>query len=122
MGKYEEELRETKRHAEQGEIAYKKRIDILQAKVDNFGASYKALKRRRDFEIEGFTNDILMLRKQLKGLEKHILKFGPVEDREMRLLTIARESGKKAEKISGDLHNLKGKVYDLEWDVQRLPF
>ncbi|KAG5462795.1 MAG: hypothetical protein BJ554DRAFT_3514, partial [Olpidium bornovanus] len=60
------------------------------------GTSYKTLKRRRDLEIEGFTNDILILRKQLKVLEKHILKFGPVEDRELQLLTIGGVSGRFA--------------------------
>ena len=50
--------------------------------------SYNALKKRRDYEIEGFTNDILMLRKQLRVLEKSILKYGPLEDKELVLLTI----------------------------------
>jgi hypothetical protein len=50
--------------------------------------SYSSLKKRRDYEIEGFTNDILMLRKQLKMLEKNILKYGPLEDKELVLLTL----------------------------------
>ena len=48
------------------------------------------MKKRRDYEIEGFTNDILMLRKQLKLLEKNILKYGPLEDKELVLLTIGK--------------------------------
>ncbi len=50
--------------------------------------SYNSLKKRRDYEIEGFTNDILMLRKQLKILEKNILKYGPLEDKELQLLNL----------------------------------
>jgi coiled-coil domain-containing protein 77 len=52
------------------------------------GISYHTLKRRRDYEIEGFTNDIMLLRKQLKAMEKHILKYAPVEDEELQLLRI----------------------------------
>jgi hypothetical protein len=69
--------------------------------------SYNSLKRRRDYEIEGFTNDILILRKQLRVLEKSILKYGPLEDRELVLLSIARETGEKAARISSDLQGLK---------------
>jgi hypothetical protein len=69
--------------------------------------SYVALKKKRDFEIEGFTSDILLLRKQLKTLEKAILKYAPLEDKEFALLNIARNTGKKAIEISTSLQNLK---------------
>ena len=48
-----------------------------------------------------------MLRKQLKVLEKSILKYGPLEDRELVLLNLARDTGHKAAQISSDLQNLK---------------
>ncbi len=91
--------------------------------MDTITSSYNSLKKRRDYEIEGFTNDILMLRKQLKLLEKNILKYGPLEDKELVLLTIgkslhrastlshvyciAKNTGEKAEKISTELQGLK---------------
>lgn len=53
-----------------------------------FHSSYSAIKRRRDYEIEGFTNDILTLRKQLRTLEKSILKYGSLEDKELVLLNL----------------------------------
>ena len=84
--------------------------------------SYSSLKRRRDYEIEGFTNDILILRKQLKVLEKNILKFGPLEDKELVLLNLARETGLKAAKISTDLQGYKSKIYNIEKQVESPAF
>lgn len=78
------------------------------------------MKRRRDYEIEGFTNDILALRKQLRTLEKSILKYGCLEDKELILLNLARETGERAGKISSDLQHLKAKVYSTEKQVQSL--
>jgi hypothetical protein len=63
-------------------------ILLTQSTPFNLTISFTALKKRRDYEIEGFTNDILMLRKQLKVLEKNILKYGPLEDKELILLSL----------------------------------
>ena len=38
--------------------------------------------------MEGFTSDILSLRQQLRNLEKSILKYGALEDKELILLNI----------------------------------
>ena len=84
--------------------------------------SYKSLQKRRNYEIEGFTNDILILRKQLKTLEKTILKFGPLEDRECVLLTETQKTGQRAVKISKDLIGLKGKIWQSEKDLRNLVF
>ena len=65
------------------------------------------MKKRRHFEIEGFTNDIISLRKQLKVLEKSILKYAPLADKEFLLLNIARQTGMKVESLSGGLHQMK---------------
>ena len=69
--------------------------------------SYKLLQKRRNHEIEGFTNDIILLRKQLKTLEKTILKFAPIEDRECVLLSMAKATGDKVSKMSSDLQGMK---------------
>jgi hypothetical protein len=50
--------------------------------------SYNNMKKRRNYDFEGFSNDIATLRKQLKGLEKQILKYAPYDDREYRLMNI----------------------------------
>jgi hypothetical protein len=82
--------------------------------------SYAALQRRRDYEIEGFTNDIISLRQQLRVLEKSILKYGALEDKELVLLNLARVTGERAGKISNQLQSLKGKIYDAEETIQSL--
>jgi coiled-coil domain-containing protein 77 len=75
------------------------------------------LKKRRDYEIEGFTNDILTLRKQLRVLEKNLLKFGSLEDKELVILNLARLTGERAGKISSQLSNLKVKGFDTAKDI-----
>lgn len=90
------------------EGTYAKKVDILSRKVTSSHAkyvytwhllythvprldmqrSYKSLNKRRDHEIEGFTNDIMLLRKQVQVLEHHLLQYGPLEDRELLLLQL----------------------------------
>jgi coiled-coil domain-containing protein 77 len=65
------------------------------------------LQRRRDYEIEGFTSDIVNLRQQLRNLEKNVLKYGTLEDKEMILLNLTRLTGERASKISGQIQNIK---------------
>ncbi|KAI9204825.1 uncharacterized protein BJ171DRAFT_503751 [Polychytrium aggregatum] len=120
IAKQEENLRIYKTRAEQAEQTMRKKTEALKNRLEAITADYSSLKRRRNHEIEGFTNDILALRKQLKTLEKHILKYGPLEDKELLLLNIARETGSRAAKMSTDLSNLKAKVYATEKQVQSL--
>ncbi|KAJ3322404.1 Coiled-coil domain-containing protein 77 [Boothiomyces sp. JEL0866] len=69
---------------------YKSKVDAANQKYHGINVSYMALKRRRDYEIEGFTSDILNLRQQLRTLEKSILKYGALEDKELILLNIGK--------------------------------
>ncbi|KAH9249998.1 hypothetical protein BASA81_012246, partial [Batrachochytrium salamandrivorans] len=73
---------------DQTEAANTRKINYFKSRLETVNASYTSLKRRRDYEIEGFTNDILSLRKQLRTLEKNILKFSPLEDKELVLLNL----------------------------------
>jgi coiled-coil domain-containing protein 77 len=59
--------------------------------------------------MEGFTNDIMMMRKQIKSLEHHILKYSTLENEqnEHELLEKVKETGKKASKMSTELQGLK---------------
>ncbi|KAJ3281843.1 Coiled-coil domain-containing protein 77 [Borealophlyctis nickersoniae] len=122
LGKYEEEIRVVTANAANAEAACKRKIEHLQNRLSAINSSYASLKRRRDYEIEGFTNDILMLRKQLKSLEKSILRYAPLEDKELVLLNLARETGERVSKISSDLHGLKAKLYSTEEEVRSLAF
>ncbi|KAJ3057258.1 Coiled-coil domain-containing protein 77 [Rhizophlyctis rosea] len=114
-------------HDPQGALATanqsnKKTVDHLKSRLSATASSYQSLKRRRDYEIEGFTNDILMLRKQLKTLEKTILKINPLEDKELLLLNLARETGERVAKISTGLHGLKAKVHATEDEIRSIAF
>ncbi|KAJ3417218.1 hypothetical protein HDV05_006424 [Chytridiales sp. JEL 0842] len=137
--KAEDDLRTTKQKLEAAEKSASKKTDYLTERIrtltsrflqiltfyrrrPNQLTSYNSLKRRRDYEIEGFTNDILMLRKQLRILEKSILKYGPLEDRELVLLSLARETGEKAARISSDLQGIKSKMIAAEQDLRSLKF
>jgi hypothetical protein len=67
------------------------------------------------------------LRQQLRLLEKSILKYGTLEDKELVLLNlgtavlnIARLTGERAGKISNQLQTLKSKIYSAENAVQAL--
>ena len=104
------------------EHTYEKKQEFLKQRTDSITQSYNSLKKRRDHEIEGFTNDIIHLRKSLKKLEKYILKFGPLEDKELVLLDIARETGLKIEKISSSLSGLKNRIYSAENELRNLAF
>ncbi|KAJ3304372.1 Coiled-coil domain-containing protein 77 [Kappamyces sp. JEL0829] len=120
--KLESELKATKEHTGKREVALNQKIEYLKSKFESVNANYLALKKRRDYEIEGFTSDIINLRNQLRLLEKSILKYGSLEDKEMVLLNLARLTGERASKISRQLQNIKTKVYNTEQAVQSLEF
>ncbi|ORY48279.1 hypothetical protein BCR33DRAFT_714666 [Rhizoclosmatium globosum] len=122
LAKSEEELKTVKKKVEVVERGSQKKENVLGSRIELLTKNYNALRRRRDYEIEGFTNDILLLRKQLKILEKSILKYGPLEDRELVLLNLARETGTRAAQISTDLQGLKNRVLGVENDVRGLVF
>ncbi|KAI8807151.1 hypothetical protein BJ742DRAFT_813626 [Cladochytrium replicatum] len=117
--KAEELAKVLKTKAQDSATQYEKKANYLRSRFDAVIANYNNLKRRRDYEIEGFTNDILHLRKQLKTLEKSILKYGPLEDKELILLNLAQETGRRAAQISTGLQSLKAKIYATENDLRR---
>ncbi|KAJ3370381.1 Coiled-coil domain-containing protein 77 [Allomyces arbusculus] len=121
LAKYEEELRRSKLDGEQREAGNKKKIEVLQSKLDALRNSYKALKKRRDFEIEGFTNDILILRKQVRSLEAHIIKYGPLQDQEMAVLDVVKKTAGKAQRIQDEMVGLKRKIQGMEADLHSIP-
>lgn len=95
--KLEEELSAVKGQAAERDTNLQKKINFYKTRFDQINTkyipsnpSYMALKRRRDYEIEGFTSDIISLRKQLRVLEKSILKYGALEDKELVLLNLGR--------------------------------
>ncbi|KAJ3337071.1 Coiled-coil domain-containing protein 77 [Gonapodya sp. JEL0774] len=94
--------------------------DALKQRVNALRSTYNSLRRRREYEIEGFRSDIVSLRNKVRELERHIGRWAGLEGKEAELLEMARETGRQADKISTDLHGLKAKVYDIEDDLRNL--
>ncbi|CAB4444858.1 unnamed protein product [Rhizophagus irregularis] len=116
---YEGELRSIKFEKEQYEESSNRKIQILQKKVETLTNNYNNMKKRRNYDFEGFSNDIATLRKQLKGLEKQILKYAPYDDREYRLMNIAKENERQIDKVSSELRMLEAPLIaekeEREW-------
>jgi chromosome segregation ATPase len=122
LGKYEEELKIEKSKNQNIDEKYKKKIEILNNKIKKINSNYKSLEKRRDCEIEGFTNDILRLRKQLKALENHLVNTESPLDKEMELLNLARNTGKRAEKMTEEIKKYKNKISNIEKQIHTLAF
>jgi len=116
---YEGELKSIKFEKEQYEESSTRKIQILQKKVETLTNNYNNMKKRRNYDFEGFSNDIAMLRKQLKGLEKQILKYAPYDDQEYHLMNIVKETERQIDKVSNELRTLKapytGEKEEREW-------
>jgi coiled-coil domain-containing protein 77 len=62
---------------EQGDVTkdmFKDRQDKMAKRLQIMNDRYKELEKRRNMEIEGFKNDIKLLRQKLKGVEKQLFK------------------------------------------------
>ncbi|KXS22454.1 hypothetical protein M427DRAFT_50774 [Gonapodya prolifera JEL478] len=97
-----------------------KTVDALKQRTAVLRNSYESLRRRREYEIEGFRSDIVMLRGKVRELERYIARWAGLEGKEAELLEMARETGRHADKISTELHGLKAKMYDLEDEMRSL--
>lgn len=53
----------------------KKRAAYLVQRAQQATQAYVSLRKRRDYEIEGFTSEIIALRKEIKKMEKMVLRF-----------------------------------------------
>jgi uncharacterized protein YlxW (UPF0749 family) len=67
------------------------------------------------------------LRKQVQILENAVVtqqeeNKDPLNDKELMLLNLARETGRKAARVTNELHDLKAKMYKVERDVRQLAF
>ncbi|KAI9001951.1 hypothetical protein BC832DRAFT_593803 [Gaertneriomyces semiglobifer] len=122
LAKYESELHTQKIQHTQEISSQQKKVSALQSRLGTLTSTYSALKKRRDYEIEGFTNDILNLRKQMKHLERGILRFAPLDHREMVLLKIAEKVSGEVERISTDVTGIKQRVYAAEEDLRNVKY
>lgn len=120
LAAYEHEIKGIQESMSRMEEVHKKRCDGLVSRAQQATSAYISLRKRRDYEIEGFTNEIIALRRDIKRMEKTLLKFGPLEDRELVLLGIVQETGRKADGIGRELRGVKNKVYGIENQIQGL--
>lgn len=70
----EEELCQVREEYEASKGMFKERTDRLTKRLALMNQRYSGLDKRRGFEVEGFKNDIKLLKQQLKDLEKQLYK------------------------------------------------
>ena len=70
----EDELGRVKEETDVGRELFKERNDKVSKRLTLMNQRYAALEKRRALEVEGFKNDIKMLRSKLKNVEKHLFK------------------------------------------------
>ena len=100
----------------------KRQADAIQQRLDLATKELKTFKKRRQAEIEGYTNEIQILKKELKKQEKQNTKSIQLEDREHEYLKFAQQTGRRASKLSGALHDIKARVYEAERKLHGLTF
>jgi hypothetical protein len=107
ISRLEDDIRVLRAETTERIASLAQKINYYKSRYDMVNRNYVALQRRRDYEIEGFTNDILSLRTQLRNLERSIVKYDSLEDKELVLLNLARATGERANQISNHLQDLK---------------
>ena len=73
-------------------------------------------------EIEGYKNDVRLLRQRLREVEKQLYKLtlSLSGDQELQILSQVKRTALNSKKLVGDLQNLKAKLYSLENDARHV--
>ena len=71
----EDELGRIKEETDVGRELFKERNDKVSKRLALMNQRYNALEKRRSLEVEGFKNDIKMLRSKLKTVERHLSRY-----------------------------------------------
>lgn len=105
-----------------GKDAFKSKTEKLSQRLKLMNQRYNALEKRRGLEIEGFKNDIKILRSRLKEVEKQLFKVtvNLGEQFDYEILHNTHKTALRSKKIAGELHGLKSKVYEMEKDLRNL--
>lgn len=118
----EDELSRIREEGDVGKEIFKDRSDKMGKRLRMVTQRYEALEKRRAMEVEGFKNDIKLLRQRLKDVEKQLFRVtlgvGPNQD--LAILHEVRDSNTRTRKIQGELHRLKAKIYGLEGDLRHV--
>ena len=118
----EEELAKVKDETEASRGLFKERTDKLTKRLELMNARYEALEKRKALEIEGYKNDVRLLRQRLKEVEKQLYKLtlSLTGDQDMQILTQVKRTAANSKKLVGDLQNLKAAIYSLERDTRNV--
>ena len=101
---------------------------------------YEALEKRRSLEVEGYKNDVRILRQKLKDLEKKLYKVLIILENcltnelfnlqltttmssshyDLEMLTHVKETAVTSKKVMDDLQKLKAKLYTIEKDFRNV--
>ncbi|CAB4026700.1 Hypothetical predicted protein, partial [Paramuricea clavata] len=118
----EDELGRIKEETDVGLELFKERNDKVSKRLALMNQRYAALEKRRALEVEGFKNDIKMLRNKLKNVEKHLFKVTvdvPIDgDVDQEVLRNVHATAARSKYLVGELHHLKAKIYSLENDLR----
>ena len=107
----EDELGRIKEETDVGRELFKERNDKVSKRLTLMNQRYAALEKRRALEVEGFKNDIKMLRNKLKNVEKHLFK---VKYRSSRKAHVMQYTINEKAFISGVYNNDKFAEADFE--------
>ena len=118
----EEELARVKDETEASRGLFKERTDKLTKRLNLMNARYEALEKRKGLEVEGYKNDVKLLRQRLKEVEKQLFKLtlSLTGDQDMQILTHVKRTAANSKKLVGDLQNLKAALYSLERDTRNV--
>ena len=72
----EDELARIREENDVGKDIFQDRTEKMTQRLQLMNQRYEALEKRRGLEVEGFKNDIKMLRSKLKEVEKQLFKVG----------------------------------------------
>lgn len=111
---------------------FKGREDKLTQRLKLCTDRYKELERRRQMEIEGFTNELRQLRDKLRRVEKNLFKVSIERDEtaasattivdldDKDVLRNIHETTQRSRDMQCQLQHLKAKIYSIENDIRRL--
>lgn len=118
----EDELARIREENDTGKDVFKEKTEKLTRRLQLMNQRYTALEKRRGLEVEGFKNDIKILRQRLKDVEKQLFKvtLNIGEQFDWEVLHNVHRTAHRSKKLAGELHNLKSKVYDMERELKHL--
>lgn len=118
--KSEEGMARLREENEVSKHLFEQRTEKLTKRLQLLNQRYQDLEKRRSLEIEGYRNDIKLLRNTMKDLEQHLYKISLniSGDQDIAILGVVRQTACSAKKLLGDLHGVKNKVFQLEKELR----